>query len=163
MVTTLGLIGRYQDSYKPDIVFIDEAAQACEPEVDCAIGVLNGSQIVLAGDPKQLGPFSSSKVAHDYGYGKLLHFFFNLLHFFLFEETSLLERLMNLNVYQSGNENYITMLTLNFRSHPIVLKIPNELFYFGKLVVSNYFYYYYLINSLDIPRRYYSNIIIIFF
>lgn len=82
VVTTLGLIGRYHDSYKPDIVFIDEAAQACEPEVNCAIGVLNGSQIVLAGDPKQLGPFSSSKVAQDYGYGKLSYFFLFVSFFF---------------------------------------------------------------------------------
>lgn len=75
VVTTLGLIGRYQDRYKPDVVFIDEAAQACEPEVDCAIGVLKGSQIVLAGDPKQLGPFSSSKVAADYGFGNWSSFY----------------------------------------------------------------------------------------
>lgn len=70
VVTTLGLIGRYQGKYNPDVVFIDEAAQASEPEVDCAIGVLNGKQLILAGDPKQLGPMSSSKVAEEYGFGK---------------------------------------------------------------------------------------------
>lgn len=86
VVTTLGLIGRYQDKYKPDIVFIDEAAQACEPEIDCAIGVLNGSQIVLAGDPKQLGPFSSSKVAQDYGYGKRSLFYLFFLIFFILKK-----------------------------------------------------------------------------
>lgn len=70
VVTTLGLIGRYQDKYEPDIVFVDEAAQACEPEVNCALGVLKGRQIVLSGDPNQLGPFSSSRVAEQYGFGK---------------------------------------------------------------------------------------------
>ncbi|KAJ8929387.1 hypothetical protein NQ314_017937, partial [Rhamnusium bicolor] len=34
VVTTLILVGRYSRKYHPDVVFIDEAAQACEPEVD---------------------------------------------------------------------------------------------------------------------------------
>lgn len=73
VVTTLGLIGRYQEKYTPDVVFVDEAAQACEPEVNCAIGVLKGMQIILAGDPKQLGPMASSKVAEDYGFGMAIN------------------------------------------------------------------------------------------
>lgn len=81
----MGLIGRYQEKYKPDVVFVDEAAQACEPEVNCAIGVSNGIQIILAGDPKQLGPMSSSRVAEDYGFGmaiSLSSFLFLTVYFF---------------------------------------------------------------------------------
>lgn len=43
---------------------------------------------------------------------------------------------MGLETYRYGNETYITMLTLNFRSHPTVLKVANDLFYEGKLEVS---------------------------
>lgn len=93
VVTTLGLIGRYQDKYQPDIVFVDEAAQACEPEADCAIGVLSGKNIILAGDPKQLGPFSSSKVAEQYGFGEvfqplLISFYIILIHRHIFARTA---------------------------------------------------------------------------
>ncbi|RZC34473.1 AAA 11 domain containing protein, partial [Asbolus verrucosus] len=56
VVTTLMLIGRYRN-YKCDCVFIDEAAQASEPETNIALGLLTaGGQLILAGDPKQLGP-----------------------------------------------------------------------------------------------------------
>ncbi|KAJ8920487.1 hypothetical protein NQ315_005356 [Exocentrus adspersus] len=113
VVTTLILIGRYSGNYNPDVVFIDEAAQACEPEASCALGMLSkGKQVVLAGDPKQLGPISGSKVADGYGLGK-----------------SLLERLMDLELYSSLDANYITMLKQNFRSHSEILIIPNKLFY----------------------------------
>lgn len=55
------------------MVFIDEAAQPCEPEACCALGTIEkGKQIVLAGDPRQLGPSISSKVAEKYGLGKFL-------------------------------------------------------------------------------------------
>lgn len=61
-----------------------------------------------------------------------------LLYLYL-SDISILERLMNTNeLYQTHNSNFITMLRLNFRAHPDVLKIPNELFYEGKLKVSNH-------------------------
>lgn len=50
-------------------------------------------------------------------------------------KTSLFERLFNLPLYQRNtltgryNRKYITQLTKNYRSHPAILKIPNELFY----------------------------------
>ena len=58
-------------------VFIDEAGHAVEPEGVIAIaGILNsdinlihGGQVVLAGDPKQLGPVLRSPVALYYGLG----------------------------------------------------------------------------------------------
>lgn len=118
IVTTLILSGRYQNDYlKPNYLFIDEAAQAMEPEADVAIGLLSPrSHLILAGDPKQLGPICQSKVADKLGLN-----------------ISLLERLMKFPLYASNNVNVITTLKLNFRAHPEVLQIPNELFYENQL------------------------------
>ena len=47
-------------------IFVDEAGQALEPEVMIPLGFGAGNsdvQIVLAGDPKQLGPILMSKRA----------------------------------------------------------------------------------------------------
>lgn len=63
---------RYSGQYHPDYVFIDEAAQALEPEADIAIStLLPGKQLVLAGDPKQLGPTCSSTAAAKLGLGSI--------------------------------------------------------------------------------------------
>ncbi|KAG9352845.1 hypothetical protein JZ751_017421 [Albula glossodonta] len=109
-------------------IFIDEAGHAVEPE--CIIGMAGllhaeAGQLVLAGDPKQLGPILRSPLAMQYGLG-----------------ISLLERLMLDNpLYQkeekSGrfNNKFVTKLLRNYRSHPAILKIPNELFYDGELQV----------------------------
>ncbi|KAH1012177.1 hypothetical protein HUJ05_011377, partial [Dendroctonus ponderosae] len=57
VVTTLILAAKYTKEYHPDIIFVDEAAQAREPELCCAMGLLiKTKRLVLAGDPKQLGP-----------------------------------------------------------------------------------------------------------
>ncbi|KAG7477792.1 hypothetical protein MATL_G00073410 [Megalops atlanticus] len=109
-------------------IFVDEAGHAVEPE--CIIGMAGllkaeSGQLVLAGDPKQLGPILRSPLAMQYGLG-----------------LSLLERLMRDNpIYQrdgkSGrfNDRFVTKLLRNYRSHPAILKIPNELFYDGELQV----------------------------
>lgn len=110
-------------------IFIDEAGQAVEPE--CVIGIAGlldpaKGQLVLAGDPQQLGPVLRSPLAQLYGMGQ-----------------SLLERLMKQNsLYQKiqdGNSRYdsrfVTKLLQNYRSHPAILKIPNELFYENELQV----------------------------
>uniref|UniRef100_UPI00398EC233 putative helicase MOV-10 isoform X2 n=1 Tax=Pristiophorus japonicus TaxID=55135 RepID=UPI00398EC233 len=110
-------------------VFIDEAGHAVEPESIIAIAGLldamnlesnrDGGQLVLAGDPKQLGPVLRSPIAINHGL-----------------DLSLLERLMNQNsLYQKNpdtglyNEHFVTKLLRNYRSHPTILKTPNELFY----------------------------------
>ena len=58
-------------------MFIDESGQAIEPEALIAIaGILTidsetrCSQLVLAGDPQQLGPILRSPIAQEYGLGK---------------------------------------------------------------------------------------------
>ncbi|CAH1967597.1 unnamed protein product [Acanthoscelides obtectus] len=117
VVTTLIYVGQYSRKLHPDVIFIDEAAQAPEPEVCSAIGIGDkDTQVVLAGDPKQLGPSVFSKEAKRY------HLDF-----------SLLERLMDRELYKSGDDNYITMLKKNFRSHETILRLPNEMFYSNQL------------------------------
>lgn len=56
-------------------VFLDECGQAVEPEALIPVaGLLNpenkfGGQVILAGDPKQLGPVLQSPVACEVGPG----------------------------------------------------------------------------------------------
>ncbi len=66
-------------------IFIDEAGQATEPEAMISIKTLadSNTNIILAGDPKQLGPIIRSPVARELGLQK-----------------SYLERLMDRDVYE---------------------------------------------------------------
>lgn len=54
---------------------------------------------------------------------------------------SMLERLMNDELYMKDpdtkkyDSDYVTKLVNSFRSHPDILKIPNELYYEGELKV----------------------------
>ncbi|NWV07663.1 SDE3 helicase, partial [Ptilonorhynchus violaceus] len=137
LVTTLVTAGRLVSANFPpgyfSHVFIDECGHAVEPESLVAIAGLlapmdqdtnpNGGQLVLAGDPKQLGPVLTSPLAIQHGLG-----------------TSLLERLMLHNpLYKKSSGGYdpqfITKLLWNYRSHEAILKIPNELFYDNELKV----------------------------
>ena len=65
-------------------IFIDEAGQATEPETFVSIKTLadSNTNIVLSGDPKQLGPVIRSRLARELGL-----------------EKSYLERLMDRSVY----------------------------------------------------------------
>lgn len=80
------------------------------------------SQIILAGDPKQLDAACKSKFAAELGY-----------------KTSLMERLFNRRLYRKDqitdtyNPKYITQLIRNYRSHAAILHAPNRLFYEGTL------------------------------
>ncbi|XP_005510438.2 helicase MOV-10 [Columba livia] len=135
LITTLVTAGRLVSANFPpgyfSHVFIDECGQAVEPESLIAIAGLltamdqetnpNGGQLVLAGDPQQLGPVLRSPLAIEHGLG-----------------TSLLERLMLHNpLYKrsSGgyNPQFVTKLLWNYRSHEAILRIPNELFYDSEL------------------------------
>ncbi|CAG6021472.1 unnamed protein product [Menidia menidia] len=128
LVTTLLTAGRFVSGDIPaghfTHVFVDEAGHAVETECLVPIaGLLDTEtgQLVLAGDPKQLGPILRSPFALRYGMG-----------------MSLLERLMNnFTLYQKNedafNNCFVTKLLRNYRSHPAILKIPNELYYDGEL------------------------------
>ena len=111
-------------------LFIDEAGQATEPESLVSIGLIrcdsNPGQIVLAGDPKQLGPVLMSQHASSYGLN-----------------VSLLERLSMNPLYSRNdafshcgyyNPNLLTKLVRNYRSHPALLTLPSFMFYENELV-----------------------------
>ena len=122
-------------------IVVDEAGQATEPECLCAVsGALRasaGGRVVLAGDPRQLGPILRSTVAARHGLS-----------------LSLLERLTgdkdrphwgdpvaaaatpDPNFPLGFHPAYVSMLTHNYRSHPALLNVPNALFYANALVPS---------------------------
>uniref|UniRef100_A0A3Q2ZLY3 RNA helicase n=1 Tax=Hippocampus comes TaxID=109280 RepID=A0A3Q2ZLY3_HIPCM len=127
IVTTLFTAGRLVTGNLPlghfTHIFVDEAGHATETECLIPIaGLLDpeSGQLVLAGDHKQLGPIVASSLALKYGMG-----------------ISLLERMMTVfSVNQKGdgfNDLFVTKLLRNYRSHPSILKVPNELFYGGEL------------------------------
>lgn len=108
-------------------VIIDEAGQAIEPETLMPLTLLsrNSGQVVLAGDPKQLGPMCQSPFSRN-----------------LELDSSMLERLLAKDRHyapkfgpegRSYNPKLVTKLKRNYRSHPSVLKIYNDLFYESEL------------------------------
>lgn len=134
-------------------LFIDEVAQATEPETLIPLSVVvdpePGSpktEIILVGDPRQLSPNVYSTIAAESGLGR-----------------SFLERLLqrpvnclgggyphmlgppslgNLNTmqdwiqysFQKEGQDYLSIfLTMNYRGHPSFLMMPSTLFYFDKL------------------------------
>ncbi|KAG8756229.1 hypothetical protein FRC12_010636 [Ceratobasidium sp. 428] len=102
-------------------IFIDEAGQASEPEVMIPVLPLvnSSTNVVLSGDPKQLGPVIRSPVARQLGMG-----------------TSYLERLMALPAYDEVIMRGISVIKLlkNFRSHESILAFPNRQFYRNELI-----------------------------
>ncbi|NXD68606.1 M10L1 helicase, partial [Eolophus roseicapillus] len=111
-------------------VILDEAGQATEPESLIPIGLISeaNGQIVLVGDPKQLGPVIKSKIALTFGLN-----------------MSFLERLTSREMYLRDKDAFaacgaynpllITKLTKNYRSHPALLALPSKLFYHKELEV----------------------------
>lgn len=105
-------------------IFVDEAGQPAEPECLIPLAGLveaGSGQVVLAGDPKQLGPIVKSNTAKKYGMS-----------------VSLLERLLilfcgNGSIDGAFDNRLVTKLLVNYRSHPDILKVPNDLFYGGQL------------------------------
>ena len=131
VVTTLAMASRLINIGVPaghfDLIVIDEAGQAMEAEIVAVVAPLQIPQVVLGGDPRQLGPVIHSPAAKKHGLS-----------------MSLLERLLYRPMYAkstSGEHNessgfdpqYITMLVRNYRSHAQLLKEPNILFYHGAL------------------------------
>lgn len=103
-------------------IFIDEAGHATEPEAFIGIKRLAdpATNIILGGDPKQLGPIIRSPVARELGL-----------------QRSYLERLMERDAYNINTYSGATVVKLlqNYRSHPSILKFPNQQFYHGELEV----------------------------
>lgn len=100
-------------------IFLDEAGQASEPEIMVPMANLCRSEtvVVLAGDPKQLGPVVYSQDAAAYGLGK-----------------SYLERLFDCEHYHNEDESFVIKLVRNYRCHPAILDLPSKLFYKDELL-----------------------------
>ncbi|KAI9508245.1 RNA helicase [Russula earlei] len=101
-------------------VFIDEAAQATEPE---SMVVLKNTatiatRLIISGDPKQLRPIIHSAIANELGLS-----------------MSYLERLMEHDAFRGSYEGTsgVVKLLSNYRSHPAIIRYPNERFYDGEL------------------------------
>ncbi|KAI5347741.1 hypothetical protein L3X38_000628 [Prunus dulcis] len=100
-------------------IILDEAGQASEPETMIPISNLyhRNTVVVLAGDPKQLGPIINSSQAESFGLGR-----------------SYLERIFECEFYSNGDKSYVTKLVRNYRCHPEILYLPNMLFYGQELI-----------------------------
>ncbi|KIJ55277.1 hypothetical protein M422DRAFT_199403 [Sphaerobolus stellatus SS14] len=127
-------------------IFIDEAGQTYEPESTTPIRLLanEATNVIMAGDPQQLGPIVRSRISPPTGPATGL-------------KRSYLVRLLERDPYKlpsnsgSGTEartgirppidqaqtncEGITIVVLykNFRNHASILKFSNERFYSGKL------------------------------
>ena len=100
--------GRQLRNHDFDVVIIDEATQAAEPE--CMIPLVLGcKQAVLVGDHQQLGPVIMNKKAARAGLTQ-----------------SLFERLVVLG-------NRPIRLQVQYRMHPCLSEFPSNMFYEGTL------------------------------
>lgn len=128
LISTLGTIGTLMNIKFPSDHFthiiIDEAGQSVETETMIPMTLMprNRGQVILAGDPKQLGPVLLSRInkKDEVGYG-----------------VSFLERLSMHPFYTEThgdsrseyNSRFVTKLRKNYRSLPSVLEAYNRLFY----------------------------------
>ncbi|XP_076162633.1 putative helicase mov-10-B.1 isoform X2 [Ptiloglossa arizonensis] len=109
-------------------IFIDEASQTIELETLIPFTLTSSkndlhAQIIIAGDPYQLGPvIHNKKIEHLLG-------------------KSMLERLLECEPYQKVenkyNSRYITKLVRNYRSRKPIIHISNKLFYDNELLCYN--------------------------
>ncbi|KII91314.1 hypothetical protein PLICRDRAFT_104992 [Plicaturopsis crispa FD-325 SS-3] len=103
-------------------IFIDEAGQAMEPEIMVPVKTManNATNIILAGDNKQLGPIVRSSMANSLGL-----------------KESYLSRIMALPIYDLGPDSNrgttIVKLVQQWRSHPAIMAFSNDNFYDGEL------------------------------
>uniref|UniRef100_A0A7G3AED1 Putative dna helicase n=1 Tax=Lutzomyia longipalpis TaxID=7200 RepID=A0A7G3AED1_LUTLO len=120
ILTTLAIAGKFAQarihSGHFQYVFIDEAGSSTEPSTLIPIagvisspGMIHG-QIVLAGDPMQLGPIVKCDRASK--------------HLGIYAKDS----------NGKYNPRAITKLLRNFRSHPKILEFPDKEFYSGELM-----------------------------
>ncbi|XP_043472679.1 putative helicase mov-10-B.1 [Leptopilina heterotoma] len=125
LVTSARFLRLHSFSRYFNYIFIDEAGQATQPETLIPIAISKNHskcQIIMSGDPKQLGPVVMTKYG-DHLLGK-----------------SMLERLMEKSeLYKKGynnkyDPNFLTKLVKNYRSHEAILKLPNFLFYENELI-----------------------------
>jgi helicase MOV-10 len=148
IVSTLVTAGRLASASFPSghftHIFIDEAGQATEPETLIPIAGIfemectasNGGQVVLAGDPEQLGPVLRSPIAIRGGLGmSLLERFMKHIPVYMRRSSDVggANDTCGMEGDRGGmaayNGHFVVKLVRNYRSHPEILKVPNELFY----------------------------------
>jgi len=118
-------------------VLVDEAGQATEPEIMIPLNFIHSDhgQVILAGDPMQLGPVVQSKLATYFGFGE--SFLSRLLHQFPYQRDP--------EGFETGYDpRLVTKLVINYRSLPEILNLPNSLFYDSELQPQVYSYCYYV-------------------
>jgi hypothetical protein len=99
------------DEFQVSIVIVDEAAQATEVDALKALTFVGKhTRVLLAGDHMQLGPVIISQRALD------LRF-----------EVSLMQRLVGMDLYRQPG--LLSVLNVNYRSHPALIAVPSLLFY----------------------------------
>ncbi|XP_012230039.2 probable RNA helicase armi [Linepithema humile] len=107
-------------------ILIDEAGQATEPEIMIPMNFIHSDhgQVVLTGDPMQLGPVVQSQLAQYFGLGE--SFLSRLLHQFPYQRDP--------EGFKTGYDpRLVTKLLFNYRSLPEILNLPNSLFYESEL------------------------------
>lgn len=109
-------------------VIVDEAGQASEPEIMIPLSLAHsdsGTQVILAGDPKQLGPINQSRYAGYFGLNE--SFLVRLLYQFPYQKDPV--------GFTTGYDpRLVTKLLMNYRSLPDLLALPNKLFYEAELI-----------------------------
>ena len=135
-------------------LFIDEAAQATEPETLIPLSVVvdpvSGSrkvEICLVGDPRQLSPQVFSAAAAKAGLAsswmeRLLRRPVQCLgggdEAMLGPEMLTMDALLRYSFARDGHEQISFFLTQNYRGHPSFLAMPSALFYADKLQWASY-------------------------
>ncbi|KAB0796152.1 hypothetical protein PPYR_10213 [Photinus pyralis] len=108
-------------------VVVDEAGQCTEPEIMIPLSLLDLSgQVILAGDPCQLGPVILSNLASEGG----------LTHTFLDRMLTTFPYIRDAEGFQDTDgydPRLVTKLIYNYRSLPTILNMFNQLFYMGQL------------------------------
>ena len=125
IVTTCANAGKLRVSTRKfSHIIIDEAAQALEAE--CLVPMALAScdtTVVLAGDPRQLGPTVRCAEAKAAGLG-----------------LSMMERLLALPAYKEAGAfdeaHPVVVLRRNYRAHEALLALPSRLFYNDALIAA---------------------------
>ena len=99
-------------------IVLDEAAQLMEAEALLPLSLADKhTSVVMAGDPKQLGPSTFSNTR------KSVHGV----------HASVMERLQALDAYQQRMPSVCQNLVKNYRSHPAIVRLLSKISYNGKL------------------------------
>lgn len=107
-------------------VLVDEAGQATEPEIMIPLNFIHSDygQVVLAGDPLQLGPVVQSGIAKNFGLDE--SFLLRLLRHFPYQRDP--------NGFETHYDpRLVTKLIVNYRSLPEILELSSSLFYDSEL------------------------------